>query len=60
MVPSHRELGRAEVAALFPGDGISGEFLLATVRDTEDKVTAGLNPADPATLVLTFRTDLDS
>ncbi len=31
MVPSHRELGSAEVAALFPGDGIFGEFLLATI-----------------------------
>jgi hypothetical protein len=31
MVPSHRELGFAEVAALFPGDWIFGEFLIATL-----------------------------
>ncbi len=31
MVPSHRELGFAEVAALFPGDGIFEEVLMATI-----------------------------
>jgi hypothetical protein len=41
MVPSHRELGFAEVAALFPGDGIFAELLLATLGDIRDKVMAG-------------------
>jgi hypothetical protein len=31
MVPSHHELGFAELAALFPGDRIFGEFLHATL-----------------------------
>jgi hypothetical protein len=48
MVPSHRELGSAEVAALFPEDWIFETFLLARLSGIKDKVTAGLNPADPA------------
>jgi hypothetical protein len=50
MVPSHRRVGFADAAALFPGDWIFGESLLATLGSIWDKVTAGLNPADPATL----------
>jgi hypothetical protein len=50
MVPSHRELGFAEVAALFPGGGIFGELLLATLGDIRDKGMAGGTPANPATL----------
>ena len=51
MVPSHRQLGFAEVAALFPGDWIFEEFLLATLGDIGDKVMAGGTPANPATPV---------
>ena len=32
MVPSHRELGFVEVAALFPGDWIFGKFVHATLE----------------------------
>ncbi len=51
MVPSHTELGFAEVAALFPGDGIFGMSLLATMETAKDKVMAGGTPANLATLV---------
>jgi hypothetical protein len=51
MVPSHRELGFAEVAALFPGDWIFGEFLLAALGVVRNKVMAGGTPANPAALV---------
>ncbi len=51
MVPSHRELGFAEVAALFPGDRIFEEFRHATFGVIWDKATAGRTPAAPATLV---------
>src|SRR6202049_939370 len=51
MVPSHRELGFAEVAALFPRDWIFGEFLLAALRAFGTKLWPGGTPANPATLV---------
>ena len=37
--------------ALFPGDWIFEEFLLATLGDIGDKVVAGGTPATPATPV---------
>jgi hypothetical protein len=52
MVPSHRELGFAEVAALFPGDWIFGMSLRATMETAKDKVMAGAAPANPAALVV--------
>ncbi len=55
MVPSHRELGFAEVAALFPWDWIFGESLLATLGSIEDKVMAGETPANPATMARLLR-----
>ena len=46
MVPSHRRVGSADAAALFPGDGIFGRTLLATfVAEESVWVTAGVNPA---------------
>jgi hypothetical protein len=50
MVPSHRRFGLAEAAALFPGDGIFGEFLHAAIGSYRNKVMAGGTPANPAAL----------
>jgi acyl-CoA thioesterase I len=50
MVPSHRRVGFADAAALFPRDWIFGEFLLATFGDIRDKVMAEGTPANPAAL----------
>jgi hypothetical protein len=47
----HRRVGSAEAAAPIPGMGFFEMSLLATHGWRENKVTAGLNPADPATLV---------
>ena|ERR1700674_802221 len=51
MVPSHRELGFAEVAALFPERiGFSKSFSTPRLGVRRNKVMAGGTPANPATL----------
>jgi hypothetical protein len=53
MVPSHRQLLRARLLSFRYMDGPC--FRLVSPRDAwvweETKVTAGLNPADPAAMV---------
>ena len=51
MVPSHRRALRARLLSFRYIDGIDLDWvLLATLEMVRDKVTAGLNPAGPATL----------
>ncbi len=52
MVPSHRELGFAEVAALFPEPMGFSESFSWRRWGWGDKVMAGGTPANPATLVV--------
>ncbi len=52
MVPSHRRVGFAEVAALFRGIGFSESLSSQRLGVVRDKVAAGGTPATPAPLVM--------